>query len=336
VDDPRFKDTPQPLRTHPKIGPHPFEKFGCTTCHGGVGRATDARSAHEGLVVTEGRLLPTGEIRYEEERFNPLWRKEFVQASCGSCHMRQRFKEARLVTLGKSLFREKGCMGCHKIGGIGGKIGPDLTFVGERRSDPQWYMAHFKSPEEVSPGSAMPSYKDLSLLWQKALAVFMLSLRRIPSSLLPGIPLEEKEVHALVEPPVDRGHWEAPESAEALKNPLPPTTALLAEAGKLYASRCASCHGETGKGDGKGAPDLKPRPSNFTMGHTAEHPEGALFWKIKQGRGLMPGWGGTLPDRQIWLLVSYIRQFGHQGMMPGMRHDTEPGKREDGHTSERH
>ena len=35
MEDPRFQNAPQPFRSHPDIGSHDFEKFGCTVCHGG-------------------------------------------------------------------------------------------------------------------------------------------------------------------------------------------------------------------------------------------------------------------------------------------------------------
>ena len=41
------------------------------------------------------------------------------------------------------------------------------------------------------------------------------------------------------------------------------TPALKAEATKLFADRCARCHGLLGKGDGPEAKTLSPRPRNF-------------------------------------------------------------------------
>lgn len=38
---------------------------------------------------------------------------------------------------------------------------------------------------------------------------------------------------------------------------------LAAEAAKLFADRCARCHGLLGKGDGPDAKTLDPRPRNF-------------------------------------------------------------------------
>src|SRR5687768_17681181 len=47
------------------------------------------------------------------------------------------------------------CLGCHKLNGEGGTIGPDLTTVRERRS-PAYIAAMISDPQRVVPGSAMP------------------------------------------------------------------------------------------------------------------------------------------------------------------------------------
>ena len=41
------------------------------------------------------------------------------------------------------------------------RIGPDLTNVGLRSSDPNWFHAHLYEPSSVTPGSNMPSYRYL-------------------------------------------------------------------------------------------------------------------------------------------------------------------------------
>lgn len=52
-------------------------------------------------------------------------------------------------------------------------------------------------------------------------------------------------------------------SAEASAKPATAGDVHLAEAKTMYATRCASCHGTTGIGDGVAAAALKPKPRNF-------------------------------------------------------------------------
>ncbi len=53
VEDPSYGGYPQPLAYHPQHEQHPFEKFGCTICHRGQGRATTTADAH-GAVAALG------------------------------------------------------------------------------------------------------------------------------------------------------------------------------------------------------------------------------------------------------------------------------------------
>jgi mono/diheme cytochrome c family protein len=43
--------------------------------------------------------------------------------------------------LGRTLFSEKGCVQCHKAGGVGGDVGPDLVAMGARRSPVEFAAA---------------------------------------------------------------------------------------------------------------------------------------------------------------------------------------------------
>ncbi len=44
---------------------------------------------------------------------------------------------------------------------------------------------------------------------------------------------------------------------------FPVTEAARKEADDIFASRCATCHGPNGDGNGPGAPALNPKPRNF-------------------------------------------------------------------------
>ncbi len=85
-------------------------------------------------------------------------------------------REDPSVTHGRALYAQHHCSACHKIHGEGGKVGPDLSYVGDDRPDRDWHIRHFRDPQSVSPGSFMPKFlladKDIA-----DLTSYMLSLR---------------------------------------------------------------------------------------------------------------------------------------------------------------
>lgn len=80
---------------------HNPEKFGCSACHGGNGRATtSAVKAH-------------GENPFW---LHPLFHKENTEAGCQMCHANDRVTQgADTLNLGKDLFYQRGCVGCHRM-----------------------------------------------------------------------------------------------------------------------------------------------------------------------------------------------------------------------------
>jgi cytochrome c551/c552 len=96
-----------PFTSHPDpdlLTYHPLEKFGCSPCHGGNGRALDsARRAHG---------------RYEHWLW-PLYYRENFDAGCQQCHASDMVTEhATMLNLGKQLYRQRGCIGCHRFQGF--------------------------------------------------------------------------------------------------------------------------------------------------------------------------------------------------------------------------
>ena len=157
ADDPSYGGYPNPLAYHPLHEQHPFERFGCTVCHRGQGRATTAADAH-------------GNVPHWDEPMLPL---RYIQASCGKCHEAADNPAAPELVRGHQVFENSGCRGCHKLSGIGGVIGPELDKVGARHS-PEWLKKHFLAPATVTPGSAMPPQK-LAEPDLEAITLFMLS-----------------------------------------------------------------------------------------------------------------------------------------------------------------
>jgi len=81
---------------------HDPEKFGCSPCHQGNGRATTSVEKAHG--------------NYEHWLW-PLFKKENIQAGCQLCHSADAYLAAPatdVINEGKFLFRLRGCNGCHR------------------------------------------------------------------------------------------------------------------------------------------------------------------------------------------------------------------------------
>ena len=93
--------------THPEpelLKIHDPDKFGCSPCHQGNGRATTSVEKAHG--------------NYEHWLW-PMFPKQNVQAGCQTCHAADMVlvsgdTEWKVIDEGKDLFRQKGCMGCHR------------------------------------------------------------------------------------------------------------------------------------------------------------------------------------------------------------------------------
>jgi cytochrome c2 len=91
---------PQLLQTHDP------DKFGCSPCHQGNGRATTSIEKAHG--------------NYEHWLW-PLFAKQNLEAGCQTCHAADMMLVSGdvgwTISHGKDLFRQRGCMGCHRYEG---------------------------------------------------------------------------------------------------------------------------------------------------------------------------------------------------------------------------
>ncbi len=83
---------------------HAPDRFGCSSCHWGNGRAT------------------TSDIKgHGRHKFWlwPMFEKENTEAGCQQCHAKDRVTQgADTLNLGRDLFYQRGCMGCHRYEGF--------------------------------------------------------------------------------------------------------------------------------------------------------------------------------------------------------------------------
>ena len=95
---------------------------------------------------------------------------------------------------------------------------------------------------------------------------------------------------------------------------------LVALGQRVYAERCATCHGARLEGQPNWRQRLPtgllPAPPHNETGHTWHHPDSLLFEITKEGgqasappgfKSNMPGFADILSDREIWASLAYIK-----------------------------
>ncbi len=229
---------------------------------------------------------------------------------------------------GRALY-EKNCFVCHGLRGKGngpGAVGLDVR-PRDFRTDPFKYV----SAESGRPTredlrrtirhgrilGRMPAFRHLEAGQIDALIDYIAEIRRLG--------LEEKLTAASRDNPKnvmtpEKIAMQAREMAafgEEVKraDPLEAFKLDPDRAGKLFALKCASCHGDAGRGDGKARPKNEKgepikvrdlREGRFQGGTEARE----LFWRIRCG---IPGTPMTaqkdLRDEDIWQLVYYVKSI---------------------------
>ncbi|MAB38857.1 MAG: cytochrome c class I [Aequorivita sp.] len=101
--------------------------------------------------------------------------------------------------------------------------------------------------------------------------------------------------------------WVAPASADKIVNPLKGDATAAASGKKTYKMLCFVCHGPKGKGDGMGGAGLTPKPTDLTTEEFQSQSDGAIFWKITEGRAPMASYKTSIPEKKRWELVNYLR-----------------------------
>lgn len=108
-------------------------------------------------------------------------------------------------------------------------------------------------------------------------------------------------------------HLAMPEGQKHMKNPVPVTGEVLAEARIHFADHCAICHANDGRGSSMMGQNFYPRTPDLTTSETQSFSDGELYYIIHNGIRFtgMPAWGKDRaePDLDSWKLVHFIRHL---------------------------
>ena len=103
--------------------------------------------------------------------------------------------------------------------------------------------------------------------------------------------------------------WSAPAAAAGKANPQKGPESI-SNGKALFAKHCQSCHGKTGLGDGTKASELKTEPGDFSKSDFQSQSDGAIFYKISEGRDDMPSFKKKMPEaNDMWDVVNYVRSL---------------------------
>jgi mono/diheme cytochrome c family protein len=281
----------------------------------GIGMAETLRQVPTGFVLTAGAVV----IWAAAFSMKDGWRTAIGPAVVGAAvllgnALRREPGAATAAERGKQVYLSEGCIHCHsqfiRPGTIDEELwgtaastanareavpvlignrrqGPDLANAAARRS-PAWLKAHFINPNQLVPGTPMPSY---ARLFQDHRGDDLIAYLRSLASRTPDANL-------------------SPSAAWTPSNVLEPSST---EGTRLFAKWCAACHGTTGRGDGPLAPNLTKKPADLAKGpfNWTAGPEQTT---LRIARVIKFGLPGTdmpghepLTDQQAADLAEYVR-----------------------------
>jgi len=114
-----------------------------------------------------------------EHSGDPRWRRVVAAAATVVAFLVGTYaahgQDASVAARGQSVFALNGCYGCHVVGKAGTPIGPELSYVGAKYSQP-YLMRWLRDPAEQRPNAHMPAL-ELTDDEIRALAAYLSTLR---------------------------------------------------------------------------------------------------------------------------------------------------------------
>lgn len=209
-------------------------------------------------------------------------------AACGPKEKAEEKSVSRDVSPGKGYFVGFGCTRCHRVGPEGGDVGPDLTFVGFRKSR-EWIDQWLRNPPAWKKDTIMPVFY-LKVSIREALVDYLASLKGQDF----GPTSHPWNTRDLLDDPVKRGE------------------VIFNRAG------CVGCHGVKGVGGypnnnvyGGKIPTLTYAADGYTKEELTEKIRLGVKPAKKDPNGpdpliFMPPWGEVLQENEIQALVEYL------------------------------
>ncbi len=77
---------------------------------------------------------------------------------------------------GAALFKDKGCLGCHRVGEVGNDVGPAMEKVGAKYNK-ETLALYSMDPKKANPNSKMPPQPQVQPLEAKQIAEFLADLK---------------------------------------------------------------------------------------------------------------------------------------------------------------
>lgn len=299
------RDLPVASRAALAHGQQLVERHDCLSCHraDGRGRSTAPDLTSAGLRGYNRDWQRDHLVRHEREPSGP-WRDSYGEIPSSDLPVIDTWLQTRVgaprLVEAQALAFERGCLGCHKIGGRGGDEGPALDAVGRRplgelrfagvpgpHTLESYLRRHFIDPSGVVPGSLMPplatSDAEADLLTSY---VLFLRSRMLPPEYLPQARVRRELLH------------EAPPALSG---------------SQLFGAFCAGCHGPDGRGRTYGNLDVR-FPSIGSADVLDVVSDAFIDSTLRRGRPgrRMPALGatgGSLNETEIASVVAHVRQL---------------------------
>ena len=103
--------------------------------------------------------------------------------------------------------------------------------------------------------------------------------------------------------------WVVPAEDGAKLSPFAFNDSTRKVGADLYNTNCKSCHGDPGKNN---VIKLVPLPPDVASIKMQTNSDGALHFKLVQGRAPMPSFKNILSSTDIWRVISFIRSYNEK------------------------